>query len=251
MKVRKPRHERFAFYLGTPLCEKIAKWESLFTFTFLATVLFHSGCSLTRTVSTLSTPRSHEKKIPAEYNLTRHRDRKILILVNQPPYLNAQANLRFYLTEEINKNLIKKVKIPPEYLVGYDELSEFRSNQSNFSLLSPAEVGKALDANMVLLVMLEDYQLHELGGTDYYKGFMSAQMVLFDTASGEKLWPEAAESKSIKVGFEVEPRGRKVAVKRLAAACAYCTTRYLYDCPRDKFKIFDDRSNVDWQDWDK
>lgn len=249
--MKKPQCRRFTFFLWTPSCEKIAKRKLLFTFTFLTAALFYSGCSFTRTIGALSSPTSHEKKIPAEYDLTRHRKQKILVLVNQPAYLNAQVNLRFYLTEAMSKNLIKKVKIRPWYLVGYNELSEFRSGQPNFSLLSPAEVGTALDADIVLLVTLEDYRLHEIVETDYYKGFLSTRTILFDTATGEKLWPKSAKSKSIKVGFEVESYGREVAVKRLMDACAHCTVRHFYNCPKDKFKIFDDRSGPIWESWKK
>ena len=237
--MKKPQRRRFIF--------------CLFTFTFLTAVLFQSGCGV---VGLMGTPTNSEKKVPAEYDLTEHTDQKILVVVNQPGWLNAKVNLRYYLTEAIRKSLIKKIKISPEYLVPYSELSEFRStcgraNKGDFSLLSPVEMGTAFDANMVLLVIIEDYQLHEIAETNYYKGFLSAQTVLFDTATGEKLWPESAKSKGIKVGFEVEEHGREVAIARLTSACAYCTTRYLYDCPKNKFKIAEDKSGIGWGNWEK
>jgi hypothetical protein len=142
-----------------------------------------------------------------------------------------------------------KLEIPPEYLVSYSELSEFRSNQPNFSLLTPMQVGEALDANMVLLVSIEDYQLREMGGTGYYKGFLSARAVLLDTATGKKLWPESVESKGAEVGFEFEQHGQEVAITRLVTACAYCITRYFYNCPKDKFKIAEDKSGIGWENW--
>ncbi len=224
------------------------KMRKLSIFPVLIVVFFLSGCQI---VGILGTTRSSEEKIPAEYNLTEHTGQKILVLVNQPTYLNAEVNLRFYLTETINKYLTKKIGILPEYLVGYNELSEFRSNKSDFSLLPPIQVGEALDANMVLLVVVEDYQLNEIAETGYYKGNLNTQAVLLDTAAGEKLWPKSAKSKSIKVGFEIEDSGREVATTRLAEASAYCLVRYFYDCPKDKFKIADDRSGVGWQNWNK
>lgn len=248
--MKKPQCRRFTFFLWPPSCEKTAK-QKLVIFSFLTAALFYSGCSFVGTAGTLGSPTSHEKKIPAEYDLTMRRKQKILVLVNQPAYLDAQANLRFYLTEAMSKNLVKKVKIRPWFLVGYNELSEFRSNRPDFSLLSPAEVGTALDADMVLLVTLEEYQLHELAETGYYKGFLSARAILLDTATGEKLWPKSAKSKSIKVGFEVESYGQEVAVKRLMDACAHCTVRYFYNCPKDKFKTFDDKSDISWEEWRK
>jgi hypothetical protein len=247
--MEKPQHKDIVFCPESFFCEKITKWELLFTFTFLTAVLLHGGCSFTRTTSALITPHSHEKEIPAEYDLTKHTDQKILVLVDQPAYLNVEINLRYYLTRAMHESLIAKIGIRREYIVPYNELSEFRSNKGDFSLLSHVEVGEALGADMVLLIVVEDYQFDEMVETNYYRGFLDAQAVFLDTATGEKLWPETAKSKSIKVGFEVEERGREVAVERLVAACAYCTTRYFYDCPKGKFKIFDDKSRIGWESW--
>jgi len=214
-------------------------------FSGLSAVFFYSGCGI---VGLLGTPSQYEKKIPAEYDLTKQKDQKILVLVEQPGWLSTQTNLRYYLTKAIGENLIAKVKIPPEYIISYDELSEFRSNKDDFSLLSPVAVGKALGADIVLLVMIEDYQLNEVAETGYYNGFLGTQSVLFETATGGKLWPESAEGKSIKVGFEVGEKGREAAVSRLVTACAYCTTRYFYNCPKYKFKIFDERREPGWEE---
>lgn len=209
----------------------------------LAVVLFYNGCGI---VGLVGTPSRNERKITAEYDLTKQRNRKILVLVEQPGWLNAQVNLRFYLTEAMRENLIAKVKVPRKYIVSYSELSEFRSNEGDYSLLSPVAVGRALGADIVLLVTIQDYQLSEMAETGYYSGFLSAQALLLETATGEKLWPELAKSKSIRVGFEVEQKGRGAAIGRLAAACAHCTTRYFYNCPKGRFKIFEDRSHLGW-----
>jgi hypothetical protein len=222
--------------------------KKLSVFLTLVAVLFQAGCGV---VSVLGTPGRHERKITAEYDLAERKGQKILVLVDQPVWLGAQVNLRFHITEAISKNLIEKVKIRPEYIVDYKELSEFRSNKSGFSLLWPIEVGKALGADMVLLVMVENYQLQELAEAGYYRAILNAQAVLLDVATGEKLWPKSAESKSVQVGFEVEQSGKEVAAKRLIAACAHCIVRYFYNCPKNKFKIFDDKSDIAWKSWDR
>lgn len=118
------------------------------------------------------------------------------------------------------------------------------------SELSPVAVGKALGANIILLVIIEDYQLGEVAETDYYRGFLHAQTVLFETATAEKLWTESAEGKGIRVGFEAEQR-EEASVKRLVNACAHCISRYFYNCTKDKFKIFDERSDTGWEEWKK
>jgi hypothetical protein len=217
--------------------------KKLTVFFVLAAVFFYNGCGV---VGLMGTPSPYEKKVPAEYDLTKQKGRKVLVLVEQPGWLSAQANLRYYLTEAIRENLIAKVKVPPKYILSYNELSEFRSNKGDFSSLSPAAVGKALGADIVLLVMIEDYQVGEVAGSGYYNGFLSAQAAIFE-ASGEKVWPESAENKSIKVSFETGEKGQEAAVKRLVNACAYCTSRYFYNCPKYKFKIFDEKRDIGWE----
>jgi hypothetical protein len=169
------------------------------------------------------------------------------VLVEQPGWLSAQANLRYYLTEAIRESLIAKVKVPPKYILSYNELSEFRSNKGDFSSLSPAAVGKALGADIVLLVMIEGYQVGEVAESDYYSGVLRVQATLFEAATEEKVWPEYAESKSIKVSLEAE-HGQETADKRLASACAHCITRYFYNCTKDKFKVFDEGGNTGWEE---
>ena len=76
-----------------------------------------------------------------------------------------------------------------------------------------------------------------------------AQAVLVDTATGRKVWPRVEDSKIIMVGYEVEKGDRAHALTKLAAAAAHCTTRYFYDCPKDKFKIAEDMSHISRENW--
>ncbi len=218
--------------------------KKIFVFIFLSMVFFSSGCGL---VSLFGTPGPDETKIPAEYNLAGRKGQKILVLVNQPYWLDSQTNLRYYLTDAVNLNLAVVTKIPPNQLISYNEVSEFRSRRSDFSSLSPVDVGRALDANMVLLVNIENYRLHELPEAGYCKGSLDASASLFDTATGDKIWPKDAKGRNIKVGFDIENRGQEAAVRRLVAGCAYCAVRYFYDCPKNKFKIADEEQDLGWE----
>ena len=218
--------------------------------TIVVVLFLYAGCQYGGFVGIMGTPGYHEQEVPAEYDLTKHTDQKVLVLVDQPAWLAAQANLRYHLTRAMNKDLVAKIGIKADHLFSYGELSTFRSGQPDFSLLSPVEVGKALNADMVLLVSIENYQLQQMADTGYYIGLLSVQSVLIETATGEKLWPKSAESGNIKVGFDAEHRGQEVAMARLVVACAYCTTRYLYDCPKKKFKIIEDKKRIDWESWE-
>jgi hypothetical protein len=197
----------------------------------------------------LGTESYHEEKVPAEYNLAKVPGKKILVLVNQPVWLDSQTNLRYYLTRAIRQNLIAETKIPQENLITYDKLSEFRSSRSDFSLLSPVEIGKALGVDLVLLILVENCQLQGMAETDYLSGELSTAASLFDVQTGEKVWPQSQGGKIVKVGFEIETKGAEVAVSRLTAASAFCTTRFLYDCPKARFGIAEDKTIAGWENW--
>ncbi len=219
--------------------------KKIIAFFMLAGILFQSGCGL---IAVMASPTPHEQKIPAEYDLSERKEQKILVLVNQPTWLAAGVNLRYYLTIAMHRTLTQKIEIESENFVDYKKLSEFRSNRSDFAFLSAQEVGKALGADVVLVITIENYQLNAMPEANYYDGSLNAGAALFDVAGGEKLWPESAKSKRVKVGFDIESRGRQAAISRLANAFAHCSVRYLYDCPKNRFKIVEDRSGINWED---
>ena len=217
-----------------------------------ATLLSLAGCKLGGLVSLLGTESYHEQKIPAEFDFSKQTDKKILVLVDQPAWalLNSQADLRYYLTKAIRTNIMIQAELKPENLLSYDKLVKFRSSQSDFSSLSPIEIGKAMDANMVLLVLIEDYQLNEMSQSSYLMGNLNTRVILYDAQTGEKLWPQQEASRSVRVSFDVETKGVEVAVSRLTAANAFCTTRYFYDCPKAKFRIYEDRTREGAEGWE-
>jgi hypothetical protein len=212
----------------------------------LGGLLFQAGCNLP---ALIGTPTSDETKIPAEYNLAPQKGQKgqkILVFVDVPSSLNAHPNLRFFLTDTINKTFQQKAKISPTLLIDYDTLAEFRASTSDFSLLSPEQVGSALGADLVLSVVVSDCKFAGVGDTSYLDISLDAQASLIKVSTGEKLWPSVESAKIIRVGFESEGRGADVAAVRLAAATAHCVTRYLYDCPKKQFKIKEEKTDIGW-----
>ena len=208
--------------------------------------LFHGGCAV---IARMGTPTSHEIKIPAQYDISKNKGDKILVLVEQPGWLNVQIDMRSYLTDSISRGITQKTKIPAGQFIPYNKLSEYRSNTPNFASLSPVEIGKAMDANTVLVVMIDDFQMSQLVDSGYYKAILDAKAILFNSVTGVQLWPAGEKGKIIKVGFEIEQGGRDIATSRLASAAAYCTVRFFYNCPKDEFKIADDRSGVGFNEW--
>ncbi len=204
-----------------------------------------AGCS-PGVVAVMATPTSAETKIPAEYDITQQKDKKILVLVDQPANLIAHPNLRYFITDSVYKFLKDRLKINPQLFIDYDKLADFRSSTLDFSLLSPDKVGSELGADLVLLIIINDCRIAQMGGTNYFSGSLDAQAQLIDIATGQKLWPTLENARAIKVGFESERRGPDAAAVRLAVAAAHCVTRYLYNCPKNQFRISDEAGTVGW-----
>ena len=83
------------------------------------------GCNL---IGIIGTPTRYEREVPAEYRLSDLQEEKILVLVEQPFWLDVKVNLRVYITEAIHEQLIKQVDISPDRLIGYDKLSKYRES---------------------------------------------------------------------------------------------------------------------------
>jgi hypothetical protein len=214
-----------------------------------ALLCFEGGCQTgALLVGVFGSPTRSEKTVPAEYDLSGKRQPGIVVLVDQPGWLITDENLRMHITRSLNDSLAKKLDMPAELLFDYARIAESRS--ASAGALSPVETGRSLGADMVLLVILEDFSLRSMPDSDYLKGFLRAQAALLDCSSGEKLWPgDGPYGKAVMVGFEVETGGRKAAVKALSRALAHCVTRYFYDCPVDKFTISYDRTGEAWENW--
>jgi hypothetical protein len=211
-------------------------------------MLFCGGCGIP---GLFGVPTPGEEPIKAEYDLSEQTRSRLLVLVKQPGWLNIKANMRYYLTKHINRELTKRIEIPKENLVSYQQLKEFRSNRPDFSYLSLEQIGSQFKVDFILVVTVSQFELLEMPREKYHRGFMASQYSLYDAKTGAKLSPDSSSGKNIMVGFEIEDKGKRMAIERLANSTAYCTVRYLYDCPKGKFKIADDRSGENWIGWKK
>jgi hypothetical protein len=221
-------------------------WPAVLFCAGLPVALFYAGCN-PAIVGLVGSPTSSEQvEGSAEFNLSKNKDQKILIFVDQPSYLSSYANLRFFLTDTIARNLQEKAKMKPALFIDYKMLADLRASTPDFYTLSPIEVGRKLGADIVLVVTIVDCKTSNISESGYVAGSLDAQAVLYSVSSGEKLWPTTEQSKQVGVGFESERRGRDAAVVRLAVAAAHCVTRYLYNCPKAGFKISDERTASGW-----
>ena len=187
----------------------------------------------------LMTPTPWETKIPAEYNLGEKKPARMLVLVEQPAWGSSQVNIRVFLTQSLESLLEDKVGIKADAFVPYKELADMRASTGDYASLTPAQIGKALKAQMVLYVVIDNFNLYGLSDTGYYKGELAARSGLYDTATGQMLWPESGQLKAVSVGFEVQ-KGLDEAAMKLAQSTARCLVRYFYNCPKPEFKVGDE-----------
>jgi hypothetical protein len=205
-------------------------------------------CGGCRVAGALATPTQWETKIPAEYDLGKNKPQKMLVLVEQSSLTAVEVNIRLYLTKAIELFVVDRVGIKTEVFVPYQKLADMRSSLADFATLSPVEVGKALDANIVLYVVIDNFGLYGLSDGGYYKGLLDTRSGLYDVASGQMLWPQTGELKACSVGFEMQKEQEKAA-RRLAASMAKCIGRNFYDCPKPEFKLADEQKKDTTESW--
>ena len=203
-------------------------------------VVFFGGCKAF--LGVISSPTYHEQKIPAQFKLADRAKEKILVFVEEARGSGAGSNLREMVSDTVSVFIVKKARIKSQYLVSQRELSDLKSQRSDFSRLSPVEVGRSVGAAVVLYVRIEDYKLYEMAETGYYRGSLVTRSILFDTASGEMLWPRETTGRVVRTKVEFETKGYEATAERLTRATAHCIVRNFYDCPRDQFKVRDEQS---------
>jgi hypothetical protein len=219
--------------------------KKVLVFCALGMFLCCGGC---RAVAALASPTVHEIKIPAEYDLGGNKPAKMLVLVEQPAWTASESNIRLYLTQAIESMLNDQIGIKAETFVPYQKLADLRNNSTDFSTLSPAEVGKALDATIVLYVIIDNFGLYGLSDAGYYRGQLDVRSGLYNAADGRRLWPESGDLKAVSVGVEMQKEHEKTA-QRLAASMAKCIVRYFYDCPKPEFRSADERKKDTTENW--
>ncbi len=211
--------------------------------------VFCSGCGL---VAVVGTPTRHEQKVKAEYDITKDTDKTILVLVKQHDWLRSERNIAANLTRAVQNNMIKNSDLEVKNFITYENLGTFRENNQNYAVLSPAQTGFELDADLVLLIEVTRFNLINQAQSSYFRGTLDANASLYDAQSGAKLWPvDEEEARQIRVGYDLGMSDTDKAFKKLVADAAHCTVRYLRDCSVADFRISGERTGEGWEDWER
>ena len=204
---------------------------------FSTIILGGIGC---RAISVISSPTIHEQKIPAEYKLAPQAKKGVLVFVDAAQGVARSREVIPDLTEVVKELLVKRVKINKKYIKSDKKLESLRARRDDPSVISPVQIGRESDAGLVLYILIEDYDLTQIDKRGYYAGSMVTRSVIFDVDSGDVLWPVSGQGKRTIAKFALETKGKEIAKDRLGMTVAHCVTRYLYDCPKPKFKASDE-----------
>lgn len=140
-----------------------------------------SGCPVAAWIATVFTP---PKKIPPQYDLPQ--DKVVLVLVDDPQYLVGYAPVKFELTRYINElleahRLVRKT-IPQK------DLLRLIASEPDFNRLPTTQVGKKLQADLVIVVEVDEFSLKDAPLSPVYHGKFKTSVRVVSTKKG-KLWP--------------------------------------------------------------
>jgi len=204
---------------------------------FLNMILAGIGC---RATGVVLSPTIHEQKIPAEYKLAPQAKKGVLVFVDGAAGVTRSRDVIPELTEVVKELLVTRAKVNRKYIKGDKQLELLRARRNDLSVLSPVHIGKESGVGLVLYILIEDYGLQMVDKRGYYAGSLVTRSVIFDVGSGNILWPANGQGKRTIIKFGFETKGKELAKDRLALGAAQCITRYLYDCPKPRFKTADE-----------
>lgn len=212
----------------------------------LLPALFCSGCGI---ISILGTPSASEEVVEAKYDVSSRYEEKILVIVNQPSWVNSPINLRKELTNKINSYMrIYFEGMPEESIIEYDDVKSKRSRDLNFDDKDAVELGEIFDAGLIIYVEVLEFDFSRLTAGDYYSAEMKTFTVLYDGVTGDALWPKTKVDSVVSVELECEKTVGGT-MTRLATANAHCILRNFYDCKRQKYRVMEEKKQFDNEQW--
>ena len=208
------------------------------------------GCGVGEFIGAFASTPYSEQKVDAEYKLRDRADEKVLVYVDIGGGSGAGPAIRAHMSDTIELLLTKKVRLKEDDIISSHELAGLQSLKGDLSEFAPSELGKELGAGVVLYVFISDFSLYELTDPGYHYGSLAVRGILFDSASGEVLWPESETGRAVKAVVEAEPKGRERTVVRLVRATAHGIVRNFYRCLKTQYRLRDEDTSDPAGQWD-
>lgn len=124
-------------------------------------------------------------KIPA--------DKRVLVFVDDKENPVSYPPIKRELTEAIGKGLVEN-KLVKE-TVSYDSLLDLLAREPKFNNLGVADIGRKLNADLVIYVNIKAFRLREEEGSPLWEGELAVSIRVVDAwgKKGEtRLWPKEA-----------------------------------------------------------
>jgi hypothetical protein len=204
---------------------------------FLVQVLLCQGCNV---LGLLANPGPFEQKIPAECELKPIAAQKIFVWVEALPGSGANSEIAGRLNQSILVRLVKNAGVSKKYILTQDTLVTSAYNPSQ----GPGQIGQQAGAGAVFYVRIEEFELINLHGDKIYSGQMKARAFLVNSQNGEVLCPKEAEGIIADVATELTTKGRDDIILVLSDAAAHCIVRRFYPCPKNEYKVDEERSTM-------
>jgi len=140
------------------------------------------GCAVVGWVVAQSAP---PKKVPAVYDPPKQQTWLVFVddLMNPVDYQPVKREL----AENISREL--KTKDVAVRTVDYEDLMDLTMRRDDFNSMGIPEIGRELNADLVLYVHLDEFQLREDDVAPLWQGKMKCTVKVVDSREG-RLWPD-------------------------------------------------------------
>ena len=139
-----------------------------------------------------------EKVMPA-FNLSEHA--KTVIFVDDPSSQITQRRLRYTIADRATKELLAK-RVLVDMLDPRGILTA-ASNERHGDLMSIAELGKSVGADIVIYAVITDFSMSPETGS--YIPRTTMRIKIIDVATGERIWPSSEKGHLANIQIPQKP----------------------------------------------
>lgn len=166
----------------------------------LLLALTASGCGLLgATYNIFIYPLLPKKKILAEHDMS---EKTVLIWIDDVSTQRTEnARLRRELTEQIRDELLKHQAA--QDIVAYNIIASFRNRHPELGELSPMQLGRSFEADEMLHIVIDEFQLRHEAGKGFYRGNLVCRCKVVDVSTGKRLWPVGPVTRAFSVTDEL------------------------------------------------
>lgn len=154
--------------------------------TLILLALTMSGCGLFGALyGVLIDPLIPRPKAPAEHDMS---DKTVLIWIDDAFLAQSHHLLRREITYQLARKLQENRAVGS--IVDDDGITRFRRAHPNYADMTIQQLGRQLQADEVLYVLIDKFQLYYQAGREFYQPQMSGYSKVIDVATGSRLWPQ-------------------------------------------------------------